>query len=72
MVAGGSVDAITRIVLDRLGAKLGVSVVVENIVGAGGAIGTTRAARAEPDGYTLLFSVESSIVIQKLVSPSRS
>ncbi|ARQ01560.1 Bug family tripartite tricarboxylate transporter substrate binding protein [Pseudorhodoplanes sinuspersici] len=68
--AGGSVDAIARIVSDRLGAKLGVSVVVENIVGAGGAIGTTRAARAEPDGYTLLFSVESSIVIQKLVSPS--
>ena len=68
--AGGSVDAIARIVSDRLGAKLGGTVVVENVAGAGGAIGTTRAARAEPDGYTLLFSVESSIVIQKLVSPS--
>ena len=50
--------------------KLGGTVVVENVAGAGGAIGTVRAARAEADGYTLLFSVESSIVIQKLVSPS--
>lgn len=68
--AGGSVDAVARIVSDRLAAKLGGTIIVENVAGAGGAIGTTRAARAEPDGYTLLFSVESSIVIQKLVSPS--
>ena len=68
--AGGSVDAIARIVADRLAAKLGGTIVIENVAGAGGAIGTVRAARAEPDGYTLLFSVESSIVIQKLVSPS--
>jgi tripartite-type tricarboxylate transporter receptor subunit TctC len=68
--AGGSVDAVGRIVSDRLAARLGGTIVVENVVGAGGAIGTVRAARAAPDGYTLLFSVESSIVIQKLVSPS--
>jgi tripartite-type tricarboxylate transporter receptor subunit TctC len=68
--AGGSVDAVGRIVSERLAARLGGTIVVENVVGAGGAIGTVRAARAAPDGYTLLFSVESSIVIQKLVSPS--
>src|SRR5690349_17808049 len=68
--AGGSVDAVARIVSDRLAAKLGGTIVIENVAGAGGAIGTVRAARAEADGYTLLFSVESTIVVQKLVSPS--
>ncbi|HWV41694.1 tripartite tricarboxylate transporter substrate binding protein [Pseudorhodoplanes sp.] len=68
--AGGSVDAVARLVSDRLGAKLGTNIVVENVSGAGGVVGTARAARAAPDGYTLLFSVESTIVIAKLVSPS--
>ena len=68
--AGGSVDAVARVVADRIGAKLGQNLVIENVAGAGGVIGTTRAARAAPDGYTLLFSVESTIVIAKLVSPS--
>lgn len=68
--AGGSVDAVARIVTDQLASRLGGTIIVENVSGAGGAIGTTRAARAQPDGYTLLFSVESTMVIQKLVSPS--
>jgi tripartite-type tricarboxylate transporter receptor subunit TctC len=68
--AGGSVDAVARLVSDRLSAKLGGNIVIENVAGAGGVVGTARAARASPDGYTLLFSVESTIVIAKLVSPS--
>jgi len=68
--AGGSVDAVARVVADRLGAKLGGNVVIENVAGAGGVIGTQRAARADADGYTLLFSVESTMIIAKLVSPS--
>lgn len=68
--AGGSVDAVARLVSDRLAAKLGGNIVIENVAGAGGIVGTQRAARAAPDGYTLLFSVESTIVIAKLVSPS--
>jgi len=68
--AGGSVDAVARLISDRLAAKLGGNIVIENVSGAGGVIGTQRAARAEPDGYTLLFSVESTMVIAKLVSPS--
>lgn len=68
--AGGSVDAVARLVSDRLAAKLGGSIVIENVAGAGGVIGTLRASRAPADGYTLLFSVESTIVIAKLVSPS--
>ncbi len=68
--AGGSVDAVARLVSDRMAAKLGTNIVIENVAGAGGVVGTARAARAEPDGYTLLFSVESTIVIAKLVSPT--
>jgi len=67
--AGGSVDAVARLVSDRLAAKLGGTIIIENVPGAGGVVGTTRATRAAPDGYTLLFSVESTIVIAKLVSP---
>lgn len=68
--AGGNVDAVARGVAPELSKRLGQQVVVENVAGAGGIIGTDRAARAAPDGHTLLLSVESTIVIAKLVSPS--
>jgi tripartite-type tricarboxylate transporter receptor subunit TctC len=68
--AGGSVDAVARILTPKLGERLGQSVVIENVAGAGGIVGTQRAARAAPDGYTLLFSVESTMAIAKLVQPS--
>ncbi|HKA81855.1 MAG TPA: tripartite tricarboxylate transporter substrate binding protein [Xanthobacteraceae bacterium] len=68
--AGGSVDAVARIVAPRLSERLGQNVVIENVAGAGGIVGTQRAARAAPDGYTLLFSVESTMAIAKLVQPS--
>ena len=68
--AGGSVDAVARILTPKLGERLGQSVVIENVAGAGGIVGTQRAARAAPDGYTFLFSVESTMAIAKLVQPS--
>ncbi len=68
--AGGSVDAVARIMAPRLAERLGQSVLIENVAGAGGIVGTQRAARAAPDGYTLLFSVESTMAIAKLVQPS--
>src|SRR4249919_2615056 len=68
--AGGSVDVVARVVANALGQKLSQNVVVENVAGAGGVTGTQRAARAEPDGYTLLFSVESTMAIAKLVQPT--
>jgi tripartite-type tricarboxylate transporter receptor subunit TctC len=68
--AGGSVDAVARILTPKLGERLGPSVVIENVAGAGGIVGTQRAARAAPDGSTLLFSVENTMAIAKLVQPS--
>lgn len=53
-VAGGPSDKIARDVAEALRKTLGQTVVVENTAGAGGTIGTTRVARATPDGYTLL------------------
>jgi tripartite-type tricarboxylate transporter receptor subunit TctC len=67
---GGSVDPVARMFSPRLGERLGQPVVIDNTVGAGGVIGTQKAAGAAPDGYTLLFSVESTMVIAKLVTPS--
>ena len=52
--AGGPTDALARIVAQGLTEKLGQQVLVENVPGAGGTIGSGRAARAEADGYTLL------------------
>ena len=51
--AGGSTDAVGRIVAERMRLSLGQAVVIENVGGAGGSIGVGRVARAAPDGYTL-------------------
>jgi tripartite-type tricarboxylate transporter receptor subunit TctC len=51
--AGGPADITGRIVADQFSRALGQQFVVENVVGAGGTTGTARAARANPDGYTL-------------------
>jgi tripartite-type tricarboxylate transporter receptor subunit TctC len=53
--AGGPTDAIARFVAEDMSKSLGQNVVVENVAGASGAIGTRQVARAEPDGYTLIF-----------------
>ena len=60
--AGGGSDILARIVAERMKASLGQPVVIENIGGAGGTIGTTRVARSAPDGYTIGFGQWSSHV----------
>jgi tripartite-type tricarboxylate transporter receptor subunit TctC len=52
---GGGVDLVARIMADRLSVVMGQSFVVDNEAGAGGAIATQIAARAKPDGYTLMI-----------------
>ena len=51
---GGGSDVVARIVAERMGRVLGQSLVIENVGGAGGTIGSARVAAAAPDGYTLL------------------
>ncbi|MFL1460771.1 Bug family tripartite tricarboxylate transporter substrate binding protein [Roseococcus sp. DSY-14] len=68
--AGGNVDTVARLAATELGRRLGQPVVVENAPGAGGTIGTERAARAAPDGHTLLLGVESPLAIAPAVTPA--
>lgn len=68
--AGGGVDAAARIVLPKLAERLGQPLVIENVPGASGTIGTQRVARSRPDGYTLLFAVASPINVAPLVAPA--
>ena len=51
--AGGTTDVIGRVVAERMGQSLGQPIIIENVTGADGIIGTGRAARARPDGYTI-------------------
>jgi tripartite-type tricarboxylate transporter receptor subunit TctC len=53
--AGGPTDVIARIVAEEMGKDLGQNVIVENLAGASGAVGTRAVAKAEPDGYTIVF-----------------
>jgi tripartite-type tricarboxylate transporter receptor subunit TctC len=64
--AGGITDTLARLTAARLQAALGQAFVVENQTGAAGAIATERVARAEPDGYTLLFSTLTQIAVVPL------
>ena len=61
--AGGANDAIARVVAQKLTEQTGQSFIVENRPGAGGNVGTAFVAKARPDGYTLLLTVNSSHVI---------
>src|SRR5262249_39213975 len=61
--AGGNADGITRLTARRLGDAFGQTFVVENRIGGNGAIAAEAAARAAPDGYTLLWGVAPPITI---------
>ena len=58
--AGGAVDVVARILAHRLTTQLGQPVIVENKPGAAGAIGVDAVAKSAPDGYTLLFTANST------------
>jgi tripartite-type tricarboxylate transporter receptor subunit TctC len=60
--AGGPTDIFARVMSQKLSERLGKQFYVENIAGAGGNIGTGQAAKAAPDGYTLLFAFSSYVV----------
>jgi len=59
--AGGSTDALARLLAQALGERLGQTVVVDNRAGAGGTLGVSAAAKASPDGYTLLLGSSTTM-----------
>ena len=67
--AGAVTDALARIIAMGLNESFGVSVVVENKVGAGGTIGTEQVAFSPPDGYTLLLGATGPVSVGKALYP---
>src|SRR3989442_8719979 len=70
--AGGPTDVPGRLVADGLSNLVGQRFVVENKVGAGGLIGAEFVARAEPDGYTLLYANTSVVAVIPALQPKIS
>src|SRR5262245_66383955 len=68
---GGGVDIIARIVAERMRETLGQAVVVENVPAGAGTVGVERAARATPDGYTIITGDQTSFVVSGLINPVR-
>ncbi|MET0539781.1 MAG: tripartite tricarboxylate transporter substrate-binding protein [Xanthobacteraceae bacterium] len=68
--AGGPSDVVARIVTEHMGHTLGQQLVVENVGGAGGTIGSARVATAAPDGYTLLAGSMGSHVAAPVLTPN--
>jgi tripartite-type tricarboxylate transporter receptor subunit TctC len=60
--AGGPADTLAHVIADKLSAQWGQPVVIENRAGAGGNIGAELAARAAPDGYTLLINPSNHVI----------
>lgn len=61
--AGGGTDAVARLIAEKIGAKLGQTIVVDNKAGASGLLGTSTVAKAAPDGYTILVALSTQFVI---------
>jgi tripartite-type tricarboxylate transporter receptor subunit TctC len=68
--AGGQADALARIIGKQLGESLKVSLVIENKTGANGMIAAQAAARAEPDGYTVLLVTDAMVAIDPHLASS--
>ncbi len=65
--AGGGTDALGRIMAERLADRLGVAVVVGNVPGGSGTVGSDQVRRAEPDGHTLLFNASLFLMGRNVV-----
>ncbi|OLU10040.1 ABC transporter substrate-binding protein [Achromobacter denitrificans] len=63
---GGSLDALARLIASELGKATKTTFVVENVTGAGGLLAFQRLTRSAPDGYTLMFSNQSMVLIPLL------
>jgi len=65
---GSSPDIIARLVCEPLGRALGQTIIVDNKPGAGGNVGTASVAKADPDGYTFLFTIQGPLVTAPLLT----
>jgi tripartite-type tricarboxylate transporter receptor subunit TctC len=68
--AGGPSDVVARIVTEHMARTLGQQMVIENVGGAGGTLGSARVATAQPDGYTLLAGSMGSHVAAPVLTPN--
>src|SRR5262245_44182861 len=64
---GSTLDALARVLTDRMAQRWGQPVIIENVSGGGGNIGAERVARSAPDGYTLMFSPPGPLTINPLL-----
>ena len=67
---GGASDVVARIVTHQMSKILGQSIIIENVSGAGGTVGSARVAAAAPDGYTLLAAAMGSHVAAPVLTPN--
>ncbi|MDN3713534.1 tripartite tricarboxylate transporter substrate-binding protein [Paracoccus cavernae] len=65
--AGGSTDLVGRVVAERMSEQLGQQVIVQNVGGAGGSLGATQVAEADPDGYTILMGTVATHALNPLI-----
>jgi tripartite-type tricarboxylate transporter receptor subunit TctC len=65
--AGGPVDVMARVLANALPSLLGQNVFIENKPGAGNTIGSRQAAAADPDGYTLMVSAASGLIMSPMI-----
>jgi tripartite-type tricarboxylate transporter receptor subunit TctC len=67
--AGGPLDTVARMLSERMRATLGLTIIIENVAGANGSLGVSRAVRAPADGYTLVAgTVTTHVLIGALYS----
>lgn len=66
---GGTADIVGRTIAEKLGGTWGQPVIVENRAGAGGTVGVDTAARAAPDGYTMVLGVTGPLTIAPSINP---
>jgi len=67
--AGGPLDVMARLMAAHMATSLRQAVAVENVTGAGGVIGAAAVARAQPDGYTLLLSIDAPFTMSAALNP---
>ncbi|MGN1056010.1 MAG: Bug family tripartite tricarboxylate transporter substrate binding protein, partial [Comamonas sp.] len=66
--AGGNVDFQSRLIGQKLSERLGQTVVIDNVPGAGGVLGVSKLINAKPDGYTLVMGFDGPVSVAQLVN----